>query len=1449
MRLSEWLSDSEEDDAWLSLWPGDIPEVGEGCLRLLSCQESVGDFFSFSEVEDMLYSLSVAVTCAVCERFVGKDEELWEVAVVQSCGHYFCSRCINTIMEKGFEETCGMKRARLALGLVKGEVDVKVGAENGGEGKNLDDDKEVPSKLVEEKSKRGKQQRPKRRCFQCPICLGPAMKWTLTSPVPLLSNLVRAIRDEVPELGALLEAGNTRDEGEGSSRRSRKGKEKVVDAEVSEFDMTKRGSASITVLSSQGDEEGETVSPPKLFCRTPSVNTVKEESPQNYSTIVSTPLLSTEPTPLLSSPVAKLSTPTTKGTSLLGSRFHVRQLSTAVPHHPSSLDCSMNLFELVSGTECPLLSSPPPLPGSPATLSSVTVSCPYCFPSETSPASPSWSFPDSRGEGRFVSEEEATSATSLYHLQKGLQHRSKRHRSISSVRSSQPGDRITHSTSFAEGNPSREEEDLCSSAKDLHSGRRVLIVLDQSMTGQKILLELKTYFHDFLGNFKCEKRTNIKVEQSNCYPLPACTSSLILIDERNGAESSSHMYSQQVRNPILYDGGACIPHGSGLHRSFDGFLAQQSFVFDRFIFKHFFRHSKGKQNDCYLVCGNWEALRLSKEQWSSLIFHGQDTPSLGHSRLQHSHGKSYLCWCIPVLTPMVCTPLVHPQNDEQEGNEEEFKSWWSDLCVRLREISGSPSPVFSFPSFFPPFPFVPLQRNWTIAHAPQIFANKGMEHLDEEETIRTVFPLAWKRNGKVSGIQTPHLNAFASLLRFHLNRVSSSLSFPPLADTGMCTPTQPSSSSATRFSGAWIEAGGYAFFFLPDTWCRKATILLSWWWWKGKQQEMKKGERGGEEVYLPPQDQFHEIACFSQCPSSRCDACDNGQPCEQRCRLPIVKDLSLSSDRIKKSRRSCFQFLRSLKDDLKIRESVTPGRSDSNAGGIHISKSEPSEEVDYSTAGFSHSSWQRLVQAARGAVIEASYRTWVELLVYHLTTDIPILSTLVDPPSGPRAAFGKGAAMEDENRIFLQAAFRLEEELGDLHDETDSVPSQPSFPSRSYLYKVASVAERRPAESSRAEEGTRRAGLDDDEDATDGEEGKQSKLASSPFMIQLHHFAPRGTGRKFSTSSPFLSSLETGVDGEEDCSAPRVEHFFLLHQTLTDSFLEDCQLMAKSRLEGIGAASFCVDGQVGLPLQDVHDGNHLNSISTTSRAYEWPVTSEHGAPGREHEKVVCETDSTSTSLLPTSILRALFSHLLTDIAKSLFLLVLLQFSTSSISSILPAGKKGGAINPTSFFTEELAARAEARTAGWFLTNLAEGRKEAGVKRAANSRGLTNRSIYRSPFSPSLSTPMSSTPPPSQEEPLARVSGESKEFASSLRLPPLKVPQGDTAVLDQISEKAESRMKKKHPYISLDVSVEKEVETRGTSASSVMSEKNFTSETQSSADLYPVFRNLLYEDSL
>lgn len=109
-----------------------------------------------------LARLHVCLTCPICRKLLDDS-----VVAVQPCGHLYCSRCINTVIEKGFEESDCFEAYRFFL--------------------------------LQTRGIRKSRKRARKQTFSCPVCCGPAHKCFLKA-VRIVSSCCQSIVSNAPEL-------------------------------------------------------------------------------------------------------------------------------------------------------------------------------------------------------------------------------------------------------------------------------------------------------------------------------------------------------------------------------------------------------------------------------------------------------------------------------------------------------------------------------------------------------------------------------------------------------------------------------------------------------------------------------------------------------------------------------------------------------------------------------------------------------------------------------------------------------------------------------------------------------------------------------------------------------------------------------------------------------------------------------------------------------------------------------------------------------------------------------------------------------------------------------------------------------------------------------------------------------------------------------------------------
>lgn len=1457
--------DREEHGVLPVEWAYEKMNLEEMKTRGVNCKELSFNFFSSSEMEVMLSSVGVALTCALCGKLVGQNDESGNAALVQPCGHYFCARCINTCIEKGVEETYGVRRARVVVGIEKEDC-ASDGARSSECGSACR--RGVPTGSGQEEAKesgrlrcfkegetvqRRRRSLP-RRCFQCPICLGPAIKWTLMSPLPLISNLLCTLKAEMPLLCAFLE-------------RKAQGKEKIRDEQdlgrennkgttenKADFPTERGDRGCARVFSSKNEVRSSTSSSQQALC-----DTILEDSTSHLS--ATSRLEKTSPplrSPRLSSsssgmspsmlPSATPLPPTTREVSVLHLASQQNGSASGCSRYPiSSLEYSMDLFEVDHDSGAALLSFPTPLPDYASTLPPPLVSMDSSASSKAPPVSSVSSFFSLHAQGYSLSKATDTARIGAFYSSHDDPHRRKRQRSSSGASSSPSAPSSVPHSNFEnekrheqeestrhESESSMEEEERERHTRFIGAYRenRVHMLLDQSLSGEKErLLELKTYLGMVLRNCHGNVKQNWHYCGGGDRPPPWVafrTFSAILVDERSGEASPPTLPHQDGRFTAPCEEGRGR-EVRGLCHALDGAIIEKSFSSSPLLIQQCLWEREKNKKRYDLVLGNWEPLKLSEQQWTALLGIPLPHGSSLEEGTVDSSGRSYWCWCLPALTPMICTVLIHPREEGPEKNGEEWNHWCLDLSACLKEIGRVP-PSAPSSSLLPPF-FFPLLHNWRRAtDTEECFSHESMGEAEEARRVRAVIPVAWKRNGKVIGLETPQHNAFASLIRHHLGRLScasstllgESLVWSAISSGGAASPPSPP-------SGSWIPTGAYAFFFLPDTWCREAIALL--WWWMAQTNAMETEQKQKEHETRRDKEEEEEEGCVEGGGRSilqdrhpaivtpqhqrslwRPGSCQE-EPCEKYHDRGKEFPWSSSSKTVQQWRRSCFQFLRQFKEKEKedtVRlapldaSPTAPLWSDETSGGKACG-----------TAGFTLSSWQRLVHTAGGVVVEVSYSLWLSLLVYHLTIDIPILDILFDSKGRCRTPMSSGDAAEAEGRTQGRlAALALVQELSVLQGKASVFHPGGGVP-------VSAI----PGEEKKVGKAGGTAGKDatktwDKTRAEASEETRSTASSCTSFALRFHHCSLSSGVTRTRPYSLFSSSLpeSTSEEGMRPLSSSSsslpcaVGHLLLLHETLTENFMKECK--------------------------GVMEGTRQRWITSVS-------------PRRKKEE---ETESSSWWMPPPSIVRTWFSHFLTDIAKSLFLLSLLHPSLSARSPTILHDKGESKAALLSFLTEDLPIRAEARTAAWFLTNLAEGRQEAGVKRttipttsSSFSSTWKDRSIYRPSSRSSISRCTTGTP--SQHAPFFKDSEggksstteeESFVFAnvsSILGAPMASREEANRAVIEPFHDDSPEMIR-----------VDESTAACTGATSCEVRRADRVSESQHCIAMYPVFRNFLYEDS-
>lgn len=1426
MRHKSSGRENDADNCTSSQWSDASEKSDSQSLVVQDSSKAALCFLNSSEVDELFSSIAAALTCVLCEKLVGLEERDSSVAVVQSCGHFFCSSCINTCIEKGFKEKTAMARARTALRLVKedeendshGTVNAEVRFFHptvptiGGKKKEM-------SPITHERKKR----QPK-RCFQCPICFGPAMKWTLTTPVPFISHLSCTLKKEMPSLVACLEKGV-----HGLSKGCKCSRNETTNevplscendgVEKCSFALENGESTSVVTPLFSDSMASPTVASlvgSCSFAANTVVNGTLVQCPNSVScaphpfhapSSVSSPSLPSSfvsPLPIASHTVQQASL--FYGTP--------KEASPALPH-PSGVECSVDLFGFVPETSDPLLCSPPPLSWSLPMLAPLIASTDSMTPLHPPPSSPSSLFPTSPKEDPTTRREGKVRSNSIS-LVTSPEHHRKRPRSTSSVMSFYLTSPLESSSPFCR-NPWRKQnerdefvewrqKEVFVPSSNGAVEQEICILLDPSFEDPLLLPTLKRCLEGVL------KRTDTngmkKTKENAAPPLTA----LILVDER-GVDSSASAAPPLGHVSSPGRGTRRRQEVSHLTRVWEEAAADETCgCSPRFLLKETIWPLEYTRRQ-YLVFGKWEQIHIRTEEWFSLRHSPRDdgVSDRAVNALEESHTW---CGCVSALTPMICTTLL--SSATQKGVKEEVE--WYRCCWRI--ATRVRSFMDSFSLFL--FPLFPLQREGGAVG--EVEEHKKEETIDagEEEWWKMRVPVAWKRNGKVHGIHPDSCNAFAALLRHHLASFTSSpFCVTPLNDVVPAVPSSPLRivPPLPPSLGAWIQEGRYVFFLLPDAWCHEAIAFWCWWQQEEKIQETKEsgvdeGRMKGKSVLVV------EERAGTGSPRDADPSLDGrsiGGSWEDY--PPLAAKKGESSAEKKKSKRSrCAQFFKEWRDDRKVEEEANNPSSNADATRRAMEE-EWSGDPSCRTAGFTHESWHRLVQTASGAVVEVSRTLWVTLLVY-LVSDPSRFTTLMEQAWESCAVAGEGSEEEVKRDGFARATRTLVQELSALQEEVDllHVPASPPAAFQKRDHPRDPEREVRRADPHGCGENEIRFGF--------------------PLGIHLHHFARENRKENHCASLPSLSMEQTMEDAKES-SVREGPHLLLLHQTLSEHFLVECKSMAEESMRRWTTSSVRGSRQEMEELtQDGQEGSRRSWTSFAGDTMHTVVESKSKAEKYEKECGV------SLSVPPTPTLRQLSSHLLTAAAQSLYLLLFL-FQTSIFSSpyhtVVENERKG---MPSACSASALSTRADARTAAWFLTNLAEGRQEAGVKRSAAS-SFENTNAYRFPF---RCTPSRRRGRGALREGhcLGASAGEKTSPTPILLSPSLECETGTVTVQQ---ERIVVTPEKKILFSSSMVSPEKgSVHKLSLSSSSNTSEMDSARDDLPSALLHPIFRDLLYEDS-
>lgn len=953
------------------------------------------------------------------------------------------------------------------------------------------------------------------------------------------------------------------------------------------------------------------------------------------------------------------------------------------------------------------------------------------------------------------------------------------------------------------------------------------ILLDQSFEDPVLLPTLKQCLE---GVWKCTD-TNGKDDKKDLAFRPPAVS--ILIDERWGEDISASPSSplERVSTPEeVAWGHQGVPHRRTRIMKEAAAENEKWFSPLRISLKETIWPLACASRQ-YLVFGKWELVPIRAEAWCAILSAQGEAFVSEHLRKALEASSTWWCGGVPALTPMICTALVC--SGKRKGVREEvewYRSYWR-VFTCLRAFTDS----FSLSLF----PFFPLRwegeggDGMREGNKKEAVMNAGEE--EEEEWWRRRVPIVWKRNGKVQGIPADSCNAFAALLRHALASFSSSPSCVtqwhnalPAAPSTPLRKGPPSPPSP----GAWVQEGGYVFFMLPDVWCQEAIAFWCWWQQEKKKEDPHVGtedesrmtgksvlgvEEEGEEAGMPS---LRHTGATLHTRSIR-SPCGSASPS-----LEFEKGESSAAPK-NTSWSRCFSFFQAWGEDREGGEKAkTPSSHTSPIR--HTLDGAGSRNASWCrTLGFTHPSWYRLVQTAGGAVIEVSHTLWVTLLVY-LTSDPSRVDTRVEEAcESCGASTTESSAEEGNHKVFHHAARRLAQELSALvHAASDPLPT-PDF-------SPPAAPQRRELDDG-DEEGQRA----DPQTCTETEE-----RAGFPLDMHLHHFAPENRTENARPSfSPFSLQKSMGDDEEEEESAMlEGPHLLLLHQTLSERFLVECSSLAEESIRRMTTSSLRGSGdEVGAHRQEVHEEGSKRGRRPVSAGDTTQTVGECNVKEEEHEK----ERAVALSLPPTSILRSLSTHLLTAGAKCLYLLLWLWDPSifSSRCHTVAVAKEKRAISPA-WCVDALSTHAEARTAAWFLTNLAEGRHEAGVKRWTTP-SFENPHWHRSPFQWSPSQRHRRGAPWETQS----VAASAREKASATPITRSPSLEGETGMATVHTERLSATPEKERVGSSFRVSSEEEgIHQFSLPYHSNRNEMHSAPDDQPSALLHPIFRNLLYEDS-